>query len=97
MAFAVPPLTVNFKELKSNVIITISYSGSGVPEDTLEKIFEPLYTAKNTGTGLGLAICKNTVEQHGGTISAKNNPTTFTIVLPKEPEKFTEQLTQVSQ
>ena len=89
-------VTVTFEESKSNVKISVSDSGSGIPEDKLEKIFEPLYTTKNTGTGLGLASCKNIVEQHGGTISVKNNPTTFTIVLPKEPEKSLEQLTQVS-
>ncbi|WP_299290670.1 HAMP domain-containing sensor histidine kinase [Nitrosopumilus sp.] len=89
-------VTVTFEESQSNVIINVSDSGSGIPEDKLEKIFEPLYTTKNTGTGLGLASCKNIVEQHGGTISAKNNPTTFTIMLPKEPEKSFKQLTNVT-
>jgi signal transduction histidine kinase len=41
-------------------------------------------TLKNRGTGLGLASCQNIVSSHGGTITAKNNPTTFTIILPKK-------------
>lgn len=48
-------------------------------------MFEPLVTSKQKGTGLGLATCKNIVEQHGGTITAQNNPTTFTIKLPLNP------------
>ena len=58
-------------------------TGIGMPESVISKIFEPLFTTKNNGTGLGLAICKTIIEQHGGSISVKSNPTTFTIELPK--------------
>ena len=57
-------------------------TGDGIPERKLEEIFEPLVTYKESGTGLGLASCKNIVKNHKGTISAKNKPTTFTIILP---------------
>lgn len=63
------------------IIIKIEDSGSGIPKEKLDKIFEPLYTTKQEGTGLGLASCKSIIEQHRGTISVKNNPTTFTITL----------------
>lgn len=62
--------------------IEITDSGNGIPEEKLEQIFEPLVTYKKSGTGLGLASCKSIIENHKGTIHAKNNPTTFTIILP---------------
>jgi two-component system sensor histidine kinase HydH len=61
----------------------IEDTGIGIAESVIPKIFEPLFTTKNNGTGLGLAICKTIVEQHGGSISVKSNPTTFAIILPK--------------
>ena len=58
-------------------------SGTGLTKATMEKMFEPLYTTKETGTGLGLSICKSIVEQHGGTIDVTLSPTTFTLRIPK--------------
>lgn len=65
-----------------NLIVKVKDSGPGIPENDLEKIFEPMYTTKTTGTGLGLVISKSIVEQHGGTISVSNKPTTFTVIVP---------------
>jgi len=64
------------------VTIQVMDSGPGIPKENLEKIFEPMFTTKKTGTGLGLVICKSIIEQHGGSISVSNKPTTFTIKLP---------------
>ncbi len=66
-----------------SVKIEIEDDGPGIPKSLMSKIFEPLFTTKNNGTGLGLAICKTIIEQHNGTISVKSNPTTFTVILPK--------------
>ena len=63
--------------------IEITDSGPGIDEALLSKIFDPLFTTKSFGTGLGLAACRGIIEQHGGTISVKNNPTTFVIILPR--------------
>ncbi len=65
------------------VTIEIEDNGEGIPPEILPKLFEPLVTTKMQGTGLGLSTCRNIIEQHGGTITVKNNPTTFTIKLPK--------------
>ncbi len=64
------------------VTIQVRDSGHGISNEHLQKIFEPMFTTKKTGTGLGLVICKSIVEQHGGSISVSNKPTTFTIKLP---------------
>ena len=77
--------TINVRILdnSSNAIIAIEDSGPGIDSLILPKIFDPLFTTKQTGTGLGLSICKKIVEQHGGNITVKNNPTTFIVRLPK--------------
>jgi len=76
-------INISISQLNDTVQIDIEDNGKGVLEKDLEKIFEPLFTTKQEGTGLGLASCKKIVELHGGSISVKNNPTTFTITLPK--------------
>jgi signal transduction histidine kinase len=70
-----------------NVAIEFEDTGSGIPLETLEHIFEPMFTTKQigTGAGLGLAICDQIVRQHGGTITVESEPargTRFTITLP---------------
>jgi PAS domain S-box-containing protein len=67
---------------KSHVLISISDTGIGIPEENLGKLFDPLFTTKAKGIGLGLAMVKNLVEQHGGTIQAESREgegSTFTI------------------
>jgi len=72
-----------FSENSEYVIIEIENSGPDIPQELLPHIFESLVTSKEIGTGLGLSSCKRIIESHGGSISVKNNPTTFTITLPK--------------
>ena len=76
-------IVISSNEDKLHYEINIENSGPPIPEELLDKIFEPLFTTKFQGTGLGLATCKNVIEQHGGTILVKNNPTIFTIKFPK--------------
>jgi len=73
---------IRINEDSGTVTIEIEDSGSGIPSELLPKIFDSLFTTKAAGTGLGLVYCKSIVEQHNGTITVKNNPTTFTIKLP---------------
>jgi two-component system sensor histidine kinase HydH len=64
--------------------IMINDTGSGIPEEKMEMIFNPFYTEKNRGTGLGLAIVKNIIDSHHGSIAVESLPgesTTFTIEL----------------
>ncbi len=76
-------VTISAKESSDSILIEVEDSGPGINEENLDKVFEPLFTTKEDGTGLGLASCKNIIERHRGTITVKNNPTTFTIRLPK--------------
>jgi len=76
-------IEITIKEKDNLVVLEFIDNGVGIPDKDLDKVFEPLFTTKQKGTGLGLASCKNIIEQHQGKISVKNNPTTFTIKLPK--------------
>ena len=76
-------ISIKAREDQDHSIIQIEDSGSGIPSEIIVKIFEPLFTTKIKGTGLGLASCKHIVEEHNGSITVQNNPTTFTIELPK--------------
>jgi two-component system sensor histidine kinase HydH len=76
-------ISVRAFEEKDNSVIEISDTGSGIPEEILPNIFEPLFTTKIGGTGLGLPICEKIIAEHNGSIAVKNNPTTFTIKIPK--------------
>ena len=76
-------ISIRFDEESKYITIKVEDSGTGIPESKLLEIFEPLVSTKQAGTGLGLVSCRNIIENHGGIITAKNNPTTFTIKLPK--------------
>jgi two-component system, NtrC family, sensor histidine kinase AtoS len=70
----------------SNQTIKVSFSdtGVGIPEEDIQKIFDPFYSAKSGGTGLGLAITKKIIEYHSGTLHVNSFPggTTFLVTLP---------------
>lgn len=79
----------------NNLIIEISDTGAGIPDEYKERIFERFYRlddsrARETGgTGLGLAIAKEAVEMHGGSIKVLDNEgggSIFVISLPYKEE-----------
>ncbi len=76
-------IKISLTDQDDKVMIEIENDGSPIPDDVLPKIFEPLFTTKQTGTGLGLSSCQSIIHQHNGTINAYNNPTRFVIKLPK--------------
>jgi signal transduction histidine kinase len=80
-------LEVSSKQIGKNVEFTFSDTGIGMSEQTLAKIFMPLFTTKAQGMGFGLAICKRIIDAHGGRITVETSlskGTTFRVVLPIE-------------
>jgi len=80
-------LRIRAETSNDEIILTVSDTGKGIPENALPRIFDPFYTAKGEGkgTGLGLWISQGIVERHGGTIqieSEKGKGTTVRIHLP---------------
>ncbi|MEE8181259.1 MAG: ATP-binding protein, partial [Nitrosopumilaceae archaeon] len=76
-------VNVRIMENSADIVVIVEDTGPGISNEIMNQIFDPLFTTKQLGTGLGLSICKNIVEQHGGNISLKNDPTTFIVRLPK--------------
>jgi signal transduction histidine kinase len=80
-------ILVKTRHKKSHIVIEISDTGCGIPNDKLDKIFSPNFTTKpvGKGTGLGLASVKTMVESYHGKIHVRSklkSGTTFTIELP---------------
>jgi signal transduction histidine kinase len=81
-------IRTSYSEETGRIRVEIADTGKGIGDGAAAKIFEPFFTTKSKGTGLGLAISKQLVEQHGGSITAANNPgggATFEILLPRVP------------
>lgn len=88
-------ITVSMKTTDTQMILSISDEGLGIPKKDLPKIFDRFYRVDKArsraqgGSGLGLAIAKEIIKQHNGFIWAKSEygkGSTFTIVLPYDKE-----------
>lgn len=80
-------ININARQEGTDIVITISDTGCGIPPEHLGKIFEPFFTTKDsgTGTGLGLSICYDIIKRHHGEIrvtSTSGKGTTFTVSIP---------------
>lgn len=78
-------LTVKGMREGDEVVLSVTDTGKGIPEELKDRIFEPLFTTKAKGIGLGLAVSKRLIESLGGRIefySKVGEGTTFTIRLP---------------
>jgi DNA-binding LacI/PurR family transcriptional regulator/signal transduction histidine kinase len=78
-------LTISAQVQKDKVAISVADTGCGIPQENLEKIFDPLFTTRARGIGLGLAISKNLMEVNGGSIEVKSKAgkgSTFIVSLP---------------
>jgi signal transduction histidine kinase len=100
-------LTIGLREQDGVIELSVADTGSGIPEELRDKIFEPFVTTKDAsggsptpGTGLGLSVSYGIVKEHGGTIevaSEVGRGTTMTVRLPVttevlEPEAMVERV-----
>ncbi|HPJ43603.1 MAG TPA: cache domain-containing protein [Spirochaetota bacterium] len=87
-------ISTSYNPAEKMVYVSFSDTGTGIPEEHLDKIFDPFFTTKEPGkgTGLGLSVIYGIIEKHNGSISVKSTPgegTVFTIKLPAgEDETF---------
>jgi two-component system, cell cycle sensor histidine kinase and response regulator CckA len=80
-------LRLHTRNSGSNIVVSVTDSGIGIPEDIQSRIFEPFFTTKekDRGTGIGLAMVRAIVRNHGGWIRAESEPgsgSTFYFTLP---------------
>ena len=83
-------LTVQTGEGSEGVWVSVADTGGGIPQEQLNRIFEPFYTTKEKGSGLGLMIVQRIVRAHGGHIELESQVgrgTTFRIWLPLHERK----------
>ncbi|MEM7107268.1 MAG: two-component regulator propeller domain-containing protein, partial [Bacteroidota bacterium] len=91
-------IITNIFEVNSRLNISVINTGSTIPKDEMERVFDRFYqldnitNAKSRGTGIGLALAKGVVDAHGGTIavnsSSQDNLTTFTVSFKKGKAHF---------
>jgi signal transduction histidine kinase len=80
-------LTVKAFQENTNISITVTDNGVGIPDEIKPKLFQPLMTTKSKGQGFGLAVVKRLVEAQGGAITFESKVgvgTQFKITFPKE-------------
>jgi signal transduction histidine kinase len=78
-------LQIGVKIDKNEALIQFIDTGSGIPDEQINRIFDPFFSTKANGTGLGLFVSYGIIQGHHGTIEVKskvNQGTTFTIRLP---------------
>ncbi|HEC98372.1 MAG TPA: HAMP domain-containing protein [Nitrospirae bacterium] len=79
-------LSIGTAKIDNSVMIEVSDTGTGIPDNVAQKIFEPFFTTKkDRGTGLGLPISYRIIKKHGGKIEVKqrvDKGTTFRVILP---------------
>ncbi len=86
---------INFPEVHSGsfICLTVTDTGTGMDDETVQHMFEPFFTTKEKGTGLGLSVVHGIIKQHGGWMSVHSKPgygTIFKSYLPAVPTKHEE-------
>ena len=83
-------LTLQTGETSDGVWVSVTDTGGGIPQEQINRIFEPFYTTKKKGSGLGLMIVQRIVRAHSGRIELESHVgrgTTFRVWLPLHERK----------
>jgi signal transduction histidine kinase len=85
-----PVVSVSTKKVNGNIVINVADNGNGIPQNIVDKIFQPFFTTKPTGqgTGLGLSLSYDIIKAHSGEIrmvTKENEGSQFIIQLPHNP------------
>ena len=83
-------LTLQTGETSDGVWVSVADTGGGVPQEQINRIFEPFYTTKKKGSGLGLMIVQRIVSAHNGRVEVESNVgrgATFRVWLPLHERK----------
>jgi PAS domain S-box-containing protein len=83
-------LTLQTGENADAVWVSVADTGGGIPQEQINRIFEPFYTTKKKGSGLGLMIVQRIVRAHDGKIELESHVgrgTTFRVWLPLHERK----------
>ncbi len=81
----------NQVEFGPGAIIEVIDDGPGVPQEMLDRIFQPFFSTKEGGTGFGLYLAAEILREHQGLILASNGPNggaRFTLWLPQAPDQY---------
>jgi len=82
-----PTVSVSTKKIDGHISIHVKDNGNGIPQNVVDKIFQPFFTTKPTGqgTGLGLSLSYDIIKAHGGTLKVESKEgagTEFVVQLP---------------
>ncbi|MBE0501435.1 MAG: ATP-binding protein, partial [Desulfuromonadales bacterium] len=79
-------LSITLLPAGKRVQLVVMDNGSGISDEVMPRIFEPMFSTKNFGVGLGMAIVKNIMEEQGGGVEIVSQPgrgTSVTLCLPR--------------
>ena len=82
-------VSIDLSASQEQIQLVVADNGSGIPDDVMTRIFEPMFSTKDFGVGLGMSIVRTIMEEHGGgveLVSRDGEGTSVTLWLPRIPE-----------